>query len=145
MARLPSCCQIETYLSRICCLSPQHDGTSSAERACEGAPDLIAEILSRFQPAHTERDQFVKRELYARHGVPEYWILSPDAETVLVLSKPVIRAGVGEYTSEHLYRVGDILTTTAIPGFGDSSGDDLRRPAAKDEAAVSARQLGTVQ
>ena len=88
-----------------------------SERACEGAPDLIAEILSRFQPAHTERDQFVKRELYARHGVPEYWILLPDAATVLALSKPVIRAGVGEYTSEHLYRVGDILTTTAIPGL----------------------------
>jgi Uma2 family endonuclease len=88
-----------------------------SERACEGGPDLVVEILSCFQPAHTERDQSVKRELYARHNVTEYWILEPDNATVLALSKPVVCGGAGKYTSERVYRIGDILTTTAIPGL----------------------------
>jgi len=47
-----------------------------------GAPDLAIEILS----AGTRiRDLETKRKLYARHGVREYWIVDPDAETVEVL------------------------------------------------------------
>ena len=73
------------------------------------------EILS---PSNRRHDLERKRELYARHGIPEYWILEPERETVLALTEPVItRAGVGEYTAEALYRAGDILTTAVIPGL----------------------------
>ena len=87
------------------------------DRAYEGTPDLLAEILSPdFQPANTERDSMVKPELYARHGVPEYWIVSIQDETVQVLTNPVTRNGAGHYASEKIYGPGDILTTDAIPG-----------------------------
>ena len=87
------------------------------ERACEGAPDLLAEILSPdFQPANTQRDLTVKPRLYARHGVPEYWIISIQDETVRALTEPVTRNGAGHYASEEIYRPGDILATNAIPG-----------------------------
>jgi Uma2 family endonuclease len=44
-----------------------------------GAPDICVEILSGH---HREIDLNVKRLLYARHGVIEYWIVDPDANTL---------------------------------------------------------------
>ena len=46
-----------------------------------GAPDLVIEILS---PSTTERDVGYKHDLYSRHGVLEYWIVDPIAETIAV-------------------------------------------------------------
>jgi Uma2 family endonuclease len=48
-----------------------------------GAPDLAIEILS---PGTRSKDLEVKRKIYARFGVQEYWIVDPDAETIEVLA-----------------------------------------------------------
>jgi Uma2 family endonuclease len=42
-------------------------------------PTFIAEVLS---PSTEERDRGVKFEDYAAHGVTEYWIIDPEAQTV---------------------------------------------------------------
>lgn len=44
------------------------------ERAVEGSPDVLVEILS---PSSGDRDRYLKRRLYARFGVREYWIVDP--------------------------------------------------------------------
>lgn len=44
------------------------------DRAVEGAPDMVVEVLSR---SSAFRDRGVKRERYALHGVGEYWLLDP--------------------------------------------------------------------
>ena len=46
-----------------------------------GAPDLVVEILS---PSTADKDRGSKRELYGRHGVAEYWLVDPIAETVSI-------------------------------------------------------------
>lgn len=43
------------------------------------APDFIAEVLS---PSTEETDRTLKCTDYAAHGVREYWLIDPDAETV---------------------------------------------------------------
>jgi Uma2 family endonuclease len=51
--------------------------------AIEGAPDLVVEVLS---PGTRERDLGAKRDLYARAGVREYWLVDPPARTIEILS-----------------------------------------------------------
>ena len=51
----------------------------SLDGICEGAPDLIIEILSQTTNLH---DLNTKYELYKRAGVREYWIVSKEAVKV---------------------------------------------------------------
>ena len=51
----------------------------------ESAPSLAIEIIS---PSSATKDRVTKRNLYARHGVPEYWLVEPDAKTVTIFSDP---------------------------------------------------------
>ena len=48
-------------------------------RGIEGPPTLAVEILS---PSTLGADRGVKLQIYARHGVPCYWIVDPDARSV---------------------------------------------------------------
>jgi Uma2 family endonuclease len=52
-------------------------------RAIRGTPDLVVEIIS---PSSRRRDRVEKAELYARAGVPEYWIVDPAERSIEVLS-----------------------------------------------------------
>ena len=51
------------------------------QKGCLGAPDLIIEILS---PSTGSNDLNSKKEVYEFSGVKEYWIVSPEDETVIV-------------------------------------------------------------
>lgn len=48
-------------------------------RAIEGAPLLVVEILS---PSTRTRDRGAKMGRYATLGIPHYWIVDPDAQTI---------------------------------------------------------------
>ena len=51
-------------------------------RPIDVVPDWCCEILS---PTSARRDLVAKRELYARHDVPHYWILDPRERTLTAL------------------------------------------------------------
>lgn len=53
-----------------------------AKRGVEGPPALVVEVLS---PSNPEHDRITKRALYARAGVREYWLVSPEAATIEIL------------------------------------------------------------
>jgi len=74
-----------------------------------GVPDLLVEVLS---PSHPERDLIVKRGLYARNGVGEYWIVDPADRSVQILKLS------GNRYEPAGYRKGDqALATDLIPGL----------------------------
>jgi Uma2 family endonuclease len=52
----------------------------------EGAPDFAVEIVS---PSTGRADRGLKRDLYARFGVAEYWLVDPDAGSITIFSDPV--------------------------------------------------------
>jgi Uma2 family endonuclease len=45
------------------------------------APDLVIEILSPGKQ-NRERDLLIKRQLYSRYGVEEYWIVDPENRSI---------------------------------------------------------------
>ncbi|WP_084782123.1 Uma2 family endonuclease [Bacillus niameyensis] len=49
------------------------------DKGCNGAPDLIIEILS---PSSVKLDRWIKYQLYEEVGVKEYWIVDPTNESV---------------------------------------------------------------
>jgi len=89
-------------------LMPDRLGLVS-NRGIEGAPDLVVEVLS---PTNPERDRITKRALYARGGVREYWLVSPEAATVEVLVLD------GDAYRTHLRAGGDEpVTSTLLAGL----------------------------
>ncbi len=81
----------------------------------QGAPDLVVEILS---PSTAERDRTRKRALYARYGVPEYWLVDPDSRTITIL-----RLDGGVFAVVSRYGRGQTLTSPTLPGFAASLDD----------------------
>lgn len=61
----------------------------------KGTPDLIVEILSA---STKQNDRVLKKELYERVGVPEYWIVDPDNH---VVEQFVLRGGKFEFAGSH--------------------------------------------
>ena len=75
-----------------------------------GAPDLVVEIIS---PSNPERDVVRKRDIYARNGVGEYWIVDPEARSIRVMTlEGSTYSIIGEYEA------GDQLTSAALKGLG---------------------------
>jgi len=71
------------------------------------APDLVVEILS---PSSRLKDLEIKRKIYARFGVQEYWIVDPEAATVEVL----VWSETG-YASAGVYGITDRLLSPLLP------------------------------
>ena len=57
------------------------DRSKLDERGCRGAPDWVIEILS---PSTAGHDLIIKRRLYERVGVREYWLVHPTDRTLTV-------------------------------------------------------------
>ena len=90
-------------------VSREREHLLSGGENVQGAPDLVIEILS---PATAERDRGYKHELYGRHGVAEYWLVDPMAETV-----SVHRQRTGVLTVARTFSRKQTLRSSLLPGL----------------------------
>ena len=76
----------------------------------QGPPDLVIEILS---PSTARRDQLLKRNLYERVGIREYWLVDPLRDVVDVYRTELadVFAALEEYARTAT------LTTPLLPGL----------------------------
>jgi Uma2 family endonuclease len=78
------------------------------EKGCEGAPDLVVEILS---PGNSRREMKEKFEVYEASGVGEYWLVHPLDKLVLVY----VLDQSGKYTGMAPAIEGDQLHSHIFP------------------------------
>jgi len=76
-----------------------------------GVPELVVEITSK---GTRKRDETIKRHLYERCGVCEYWVVDPAIEVVRVYR--LTEAGFARPV-EHSREAGDVVTTPLLPDF----------------------------
>jgi Uma2 family endonuclease len=81
------------------------------EKNIPGPPDLAAEVLS---PSTRHKDRVLKRRLFERERVREYWILDAEKNTVRIYRLGPSGYGEGVELSA---AAGDVLTTPLLPGW----------------------------
>ena len=74
-----------------------------------GSPAILVEVLS---DDTRRRDETLKRQLYARTGVREYWMVDPDARRIVVC-----RSASPEPDATLEADSDDVLTSSLLPGF----------------------------
>lgn len=77
------------------------------DKHIEGVPDILIEIVS-----DSRYDRVNKRGLYEEFGVPEYWVVDPEADRI-----EVHRLTNGRYDRPEIFEPGDTLSTTILPGL----------------------------
>ena len=74
--------------------------------------DLVVEIVS---PDDPDRDTVVKRADYAEAGIPEYWIIDPEHQSITVLQL------AGDVYLEHgVFHRNEVATSALLTGFAVS-------------------------
>ena len=90
------------------------------EANIQGAPAIVVEILSR---STRSRDERIKKELFDRGGVREYWIVDPDRNQLVAH----LREPDGFHACPPLAAADRaVLTTSLLPGFSLSVSDFFR-------------------
>jgi Uma2 family endonuclease len=83
------------------------DRSKIDKRGCNGAPNLVVEVLS---PSSLRHDRVTKSRLYRRAGVREYWIADPEGRVV-----EISRLQDGTYVTE-AYDETEEAPVAALPG-----------------------------
>lgn len=105
---------IDMVLSPHRCLQPDvafisKERLAIIKRVIMGPADLVAEVISL---EGRSRDRIEKRDLYEQHGVKEYWMIDPEANTIEVLTLEN-----GQYHLVTRASPGQTAESRLLPGF----------------------------
>lgn len=100
--------QIDTVVQPDICVVCDLDKLD--KQGCNGAPDLIVEVLS---PGNTKNEMKDKFKIYQDSGVLEYWLVEPEQEFVVIynLDKK------GNYIGSQPFIKEDKIKSKVISGF----------------------------
>jgi Uma2 family endonuclease len=73
--------------------------------------DLVIEIVSEHNRRH---DLVTKRDEYAKAGIPGYWIVDPEEETITIF---VLKPRRKTYDEHGVFRKGERAASRFLPGF----------------------------
>lgn len=77
------------------------------EQGCNGAPDLVVEILS---PGNSQKEMKHKFDLYQYAKIREYWVVDPMRQTVLLYTLNE----QGEYFTKRPFTAADTLAGSSV-------------------------------
>ena len=75
--------ELNSAIPDIAFVSRERGALIASGERITGAPELMVEIVSPGSE-NARRDRVVKRQVYGKHGVLEYWIVDPERRTVEV-------------------------------------------------------------
>jgi Uma2 family endonuclease len=119
------CAPVDTFLTDLNVYQPDVAFISNKrksiikEEGVDGAPDFVVEILS---PRTAKYDRGAKRDIYARTGVEELWIVDPELKTV-----QVFRFAESADAPVATYSIKQKFTSPVFPGLTVSCADVFRR------------------
>jgi Uma2 family endonuclease len=95
-------------------------------RPIDVVPDWVCEVVS---PSNAAQDRVRKRELYARHGVPFYWLVDPGERTLEALRLDAATRAwveVGAYDDGSIARIApfeaiELEVQRLFPPLGDEA------------------------
>jgi Uma2 family endonuclease len=92
-------------------MSHERAASVLTDKHVTGPPEIVVEIGS---PSTRKRDETIKRRLYERSRVSEYWVVDPELDVIRVYARAgETFARPAEYAAES----GDVLTTPLLPGL----------------------------
>jgi Uma2 family endonuclease len=86
------------------------DRSKLDDRGCRGAPDVVIEVLS---PSTAGRDQVIKRAIYERHGVGQYWLVHPTDRVVTIYR----RGSEGGFSTPEIFEARGIVPIQGHEGL----------------------------
>ncbi|KWT89817.1 Uma2 family endonuclease [Candidatus Magnetominusculus xianensis] len=85
------------------------DNTAIIKDWIRGVPDMVCEIVS---PGSYDKDVSVKKAIYEKYGVPEYWIVLPDFRAIEILYIDNCK-----YIRHSYAEIDGMVTSKAIKGL----------------------------
>jgi Uma2 family endonuclease len=88
--------------------------TREEEDAAESHP-RTALLVGEVAEGSLQKDRLLKGRIYARAGVPEYWVVDVAGRAVELYTEPDTEEG--RYRTLRTLRPGQVLTSAALPGL----------------------------